>query len=344
MWNYFARRLLLAVVTLFFSTMIVFAIIDLAPGGPVERARMQLLAGGSGGEGGGGRVEGSGAVSEKSLEFLKKYYNLDKPLYQRYLLWLGKLVVLDFGTSVKYERPVWTLLSERFPISISLGIIGFVLSYTICIPLGIMKGVKHNSAFDFLSSVVVFLGYAIPGWVLGVLLLKAFASAPPQGLGWLPVGGFRPSNWDDLDFFAKIKGQVRHAILPISAYMAGSFATLTVLTKNSLMENLGQDYVRTAFAKGLPERQVIVVHAMRNSLIPLATGLGHIFSIVLAGSFLIEKVFQIPGMGMLGYEAILDKDQNIIMGILVISTALTLIGNILQDLLYCIFDPRIRFK
>lgn len=259
-----------------------------------------------------------------------------------YFGWLANIVRGDFGSSSKYEVPVEQLLRERFPISISLGLIGFFLSYSICIPLGIMKAVKHNSAFDFGTSVLVFIGYSVPGWALGILLL--IYTATDNGIAILPLGQLRPNNWEELDFWSKVWQQVRHAILPVTAYMAGSFATLTILTKNSLMENLGQDYVRTAFAKGLPERRVIVVHAMRNSLIPLATGLGHLFSLVLAGSFLIEDVFQIHGMGMLSFKAILNKDQNIVMGFLVIATGLRLFGNIMQDILYSIFDPRIRFQ
>lgn len=346
MWSYFARRFLLAIPTLLISTMVVYAIIDLAPGGPLEQAKMALQGGVTGGgEAGGGSAGTVGAsqLTEKALEDLKVYYGLDKPLHVRYFKWLGRILTLDFGTSHKYEKPVWELLKGRFPISITIGLIGFFLSYLICIPLGISKAIKHNSLYDFSTSVLVFIGYSIPGWAFGMLLLFVFAT-DMFDLSILPLSGYRPQNWEELDAVDKFFGVLKHTILPITAYMIGSFATLTILTKNSLMENLGQDYVRTAFAKGLPERRVIVVHAMRNSLIPLATGLGHLFSLVLAGSFLIEKVFQIPGMGMLGFEAILNKDLNIVMGILVMSTTLKLFGNIMQDVLYCIFDPRIRFS
>jgi microcin C transport system permease protein len=344
MWSYFARRFLLAIPTLILSSGIVFLIVQKAPGGPVEAAilSMQMGTGGGGEAGGGSSGTVRSGISEKAIAEIKRYYELDKPLPVRYKNWALKIIRLDFGNSHKYEVPVWELLKDRFPISISLGLLGFLLSYTICIPLGITKAIKHNSIYDFGSSVLVFAGYSIPGWAFGMLALMLLAS-PDYNLEWFPLGQFRPGNWDELSFFAKVKAQVHHAVLPVIAYMIGSFARLTILTKNSLMENLGQDYVRTAFAKGLPERRVIVVHAMRNSLIPLATGLGHIFSLVLAGSYLIESVFQINGMGMLGFEAILDKDSNIVMGILVISTTLTLFGNIMQDILYCIFDPRIRF-
>jgi len=346
MWSYFLRRFLLAVPTLLASTFLVFFIIDKAPGGPVQAAIMQMKRGaasqGESGMASTGALVG-GQVSEKAIEEIKRYYHLDQPFMVRYWMWLKNIAHLDFGRSYKLEKPVWDLLKERFPISISIGLIGFFLSYAVCIPLGIAKAIKHNSKFDFATSVAVFIGYSIPGWAFGMILLVVFAGVD-YGFGWFPLSGFRPANWEMLSFWGKVKGQFMHSILPIFAYMIGSFATLTILTKNSLMENLGQDYVRTAFAKGMPELRVIVVHAMRNSMIPLATGLGHLLGLVLAGSFLIEKVFQINGMGMLGFTAIIEKDLNIVMGILVISTGLKLFGNMMQDVLYCVFDPRIRFQ
>ncbi|MDF1661741.1 MAG: ABC transporter permease [Planctomycetota bacterium] len=346
MWSYFARRFLLAIPTLLFSTLIVFLVVQKAPGGPVEAAIMASQMGGGQGEAGGGAVDmANNGVSQASIDAIKKYYDLDKPIHVRFYRWGKKILRLDFGVSSNFGKPVWDMLKGRFKISISLGLLGFFLSYMICIPLGIFKAIKHNGYFDFGSSVLVFAGYSIPGWAFGMLALMYFAS-PDYGYEWFPLNGIQssPDVFKELSTWGKLMDYAHHAILPVGAYMLGSFARLTILTKNSLMENLGQDYVRTAFAKGLPERRVIVVHAMRNSLIPLATGLGHIFSLVLAGSYLIESVFQIEGMGMLGFKAIINKDINIVMGILVISTALSLFGNIVQDVLYCIFDPRIRFK
>jgi microcin C transport system permease protein len=212
----------------------------------------------------------------------------------------------------------------------------------ICVPLGVIKAVKHGSRFDFISSAIVFLGYSVPGWALGTALLVLFGGGSYWSI--FPLGGFRPSDWEFLSIGEKIVAQARHMFLPVVCYMVGSFATLTILTKNSLLENLGQDYVRTAFAKGLDERRVIFVHALRNSLIPLATGLGHVFSLILAGSFLIERVFNIDGMGYLGYTSILQRDYPVALGILVIGSLLLLIGNILSDMIYALVDPRIRFK
>jgi microcin C transport system permease protein len=251
-------------------------------------------------------------------------------------------VHLDLGTSYVDQDPVWDKIKSRFPISIFLGLTGFVLSYLITIPLGVMKAVHHQSKFDFITSLIVFLGYSIPGWALGTALLVLFGG----GTFWdvFPLGGFRPVNWNYLGFFEKIWAQAYHMFLPVLCYTLGSFATLTILMKNSLMENLGQDYVRTAFAKGLNERRVIFGHAVRNSLIPIATGLGNQISLVLAGSFLIERVFNIDGMGYLGYLSIIQRDYPVALGILVISSLLLLIGNILSDVIYVIVDPRIRFR
>jgi microcin C transport system permease protein len=237
---------------------------------------------------------------------------------------------------------VWDVIKRRFPVSIFLGITGFLLSFLVCVPLGVMKAVRHGSRFDFISSAIVFLGYAVPGWALGTALLVLFGG----GSFWsvFPLGGFRPPDWDSLSVWGKITGQLDHMFLPVVCYMMGAFATETILTKNALMENLGQDYVRTAFAKGLSERRVIFLHALRNSLIPLVTGLGHVISLVLAGSFLIERVFNIDGMGYLGYTSVLQRDYPVALGILVISSMLMLIGNILSDIIYAVVDPRIRFK
>lgn len=204
------------------------------------------------------------------------------------------------------------------------------------------KAVKHGSTFDFVTSALVFMGYAVPGWALGTALLVLFGG----GSFWnvFPLGGFRSDNWEYLPFYGKVADQFNHMVLPVACYMVGEFATLTILTKNSLMENMSQDYIRTAFAKGLHKRRVIFVHAMRNSMIPLATGLGHAFSLILAGSFLIEKVFNIDGMGYLGYTSILQRDYPVALGILVIGSLLLLLGNIISDMIYALVDPRIRFK
>lgn len=336
MATYFLRRLLLIVPTFFGITLAVFLVMQFVPGGPVERRIMQYqMAAMSGGR-------PSEALPEDAIQQIRAYYGFDKPVHERYALWLRNLARLDLGNSYVYQEPVWDVIRSRFPVSIFLGLTGFLLSYLVCVPLGVLKAVKHGSRFDFVSSAVVFLGYSVPGWALGTSLLVLFGG----GSFWdvFPLGGFRPDNWAYLGLFAKIGAQIHYMFLPVLCYMVGSFATLTILTKNSLMENLGQDYVRTAFAKGLTERRVIFVHALRNSLIPLATGLGQVFSLILAGSFLIERVFNIDGMGYLGYTSILQRDYPVALGIIVIASLLMLVGNILSDIIYAAIDPRIRFK
>ena len=242
------------------------------------------------------------------------------------------------GYSDKKGKNVSTLIAERLHISAFFGLTSLFLGYLICIPLGIMKALRHGHKFDVISSIIVFVGYSIPGYALGVLLLSYF------GGDVFPLHGWRSPNFEELSLIGKIKDQLHHAFLPILCYMVGGFATTTVLMKNSLMENLSQDYVRTAFAKGLSEKRVIFFHAVRNSLIPLATGIGGAIGVVLAGSYLIEKTFGIDGIGLLGFYALIDKDYNIMMGFLVIGVFIRLIGNLISDLTYALIDPRIRFK
>lgn len=336
MATYFLRRALLIIPTFLGITLAVFLVTQFVPGGPVERRILQYqMAAMSGGR-------TAEALPEDAIEQIRAYYGFDKPVHERYALWLGNLVRFNLGNSYVYQEPVWDVIKSRFPVSIFLGLTGFLLSYLVCVPLGVLKAVKHGSRFDFISSAIVFLGYSVPGWALGTSLLVLFGG----GSFWnvFPLGGFRPDNWDYLNIGEKVVAQARYMFLPVLCYMVGSFATLTILTKNSLLENLGQDYVRTAFAKGLTERRVIFVHALRNSLIPLATGLGQVFSLILAGSFLIERVFNIDGMGYLGYTSILQRDYPVALGILVIGSLLMLVGNILSDMIYAAVDPRIRFK
>ncbi|PYR81759.1 MAG: peptide ABC transporter permease [Acidobacteria bacterium] len=341
MTAYFIRRFLLIIPTFFGITVAVFVIMQFVPGGPVERRIMQIQMAAAQG-GGLAAARGAQSLPEDAIEQIRAYYGFDKPIHIRYVQWLWKVLHLDLGTSYVYQDPVWDVIRSRFPVSIFLGLTGFLLSYLICIPLGVMKAVRHGSKFDVISSALVFMGYSVPGWALGTALLVLFGG----GSFWsvFPLGGFRPDNWEYLSLWGKITGQLHYMFLPVVCYMIGSFATLTILSKNSLMENLGQDYVRTAFAKGLEERRVIFTHALRNSLIPLVTGLGNVISLILAGSFLVERVFNIDGMGFLGYTAILQRDYPVALGILVIDSLLMLVGNILSDIIYAAVDPRIRFK
>ena len=309
MGTYFLRRFLLMIPTFLGITILVFTIMQFVPGGPIEQAimKMRMAAATEGGAAGGSiaGAEFSVEMPSEAIEELKKQFRFDKPVPVRYLLWLNDLIHLDLGKSYKYNEPVWDVIRSRFPVSIYFGLIGFVLSYLVCIPLGVLKALRHGSRFDLLSSTIVFIGYSIPGWALGAMLLVLLGG----GSFWdvFPLGGFRSENWRSLGTFEKIWNQIDHTFLPVLCYMVGNFASLTVLMKNSLLENLGQDYVRTAFAKGLSERRVIFLHTMRNSLIPIATGLGHAISLVMAGSYLIERVFNINGIGYLGFDSAVER-------------------------------------
>ena len=410
------------------STVLVFIVLQMAPGGPIEQMMLELQMGGAvAGEGGAQSSSGvTGGVSlpPKALKELERFYGFDKPIYQRYLSWLGiwpreikhrdfiipkntnsfekrvgkidgKLWKVDIilsddllpvvyekngnvsknwhakiedrnddgsidavvfqkeysgiltgnlGKSYTYLKPVTEVMKPRFKISLFFGLTGIFLSYLICIPLGIKKALNHGTAFDFGSSVIIFMAYSIPGWALGGVLLVLFGGGSFFDI--FPLGGFRsPSElWDTLTPLQKVVNQIHHMILPIIAWSIGSFATLTVLMKNSLLENLSQDYVRTAFAKGIKETRVIWYHAMRNSLIPIASGIGHILGVVIAGSYFIERMFNIDGFGRLAYEAILSRDYPVTLGFLVIVVIIRLLGNIISDLVLATVDPRIRFK
>ena len=343
MTAYFIRRFLLIIPTFLGITIMVFIVTRFVPGGPIERiiAEAQQMQSVEGSRASGrSTAEQSQPLSAEQIEELKKYYGFDKPIVTSYFLWLGKVLKGDLGISTRYYDPVWDMIKERIPISLYFGIISLILVYGICIPLGIIKAIKHKTAFDNISSLVVFIGYAIPGWVVGVLMLVFFASY------WeiFPLGGLVSDNFDDFTLIGQIIDIGRHTILPLLAYVLGSFTVMTFLMKNTLMDNLASDYVRTAIAKGLPFRKAVLNHALRNSLIPIATSFGNNISVILSGSFLIEKVFNINGMGLLGYESVIERDYPVVLGILVISSLLFMIGNILSDICVAIVDPRVRFE
>jgi len=323
-------------------TLMSFVIMHIVPGGPIEQAIMQLRMGGQIGAGGSGGDFISSTLTNDAIEQMRKDYGFDKPILVRYGLWLWNVVRLDLGSSYAYGDPVWEVIRSRLPVSLYFGSIGFFVTYLVCIPLGMMKAIYHKRLFDTISSVLVFIGYATPGFALGIVLLVLLGG----GSFWnvFPLGGFVSDNFGDLPFWSQVWDLIHHTVLPVICYMISSFATLTILMKNSLLDNLNQDYILTAFSKGLSAKMVVFKHALRNSLIPLATGFGHFISIILAGSFLIEKVFNIDGMGLLGYTSIIDRDYPVVLGILVISSVLSLVGNILSDLCYVLIDPRIEFR
>ncbi len=346
---YLVRRLIAIVPTLFGITLVAFVIINLAPGGPIEQKLQQIRFGAQHAQGGagGGATSGSSArsgsqeVTGEVIEALKKQYGFDKPVLVRYGIWLKNLSTLDFGKSFTHEEPVLDVILRKMPVSIQFGLVSFFLSYLVCVPLGVMKAVKHGQRFDTGSSMVLFMAYSTPSFMLAILLIVLFGGG--SFFDWFPINGIVSDDYDSFTFFGKIIDRVHHFILPLICYMIGSFTTLTVLMKNSMLEEIKKDYVRTARSKGLPENRVVFKHALRNALIPVATGLGHFLSVFFAGSLLIETIFGLDGMGLLGYNSILQRDYNVIMGLLVIESFLYLLGNIVSDFLYVAIDPRIDF-
>lgn len=338
--SYFIRRFLLIIPTFIGITLLVFAVTRVVPGGPIERMLNDaMLSGGERGAVTSQRGVAGSVLSDAQLQQLKSYYGFDKPILVSYVSWLKKIFTLDLGRSTRYNEPVWDAIKHRFPISIFYGITTLILTYAVCIPLGIWKAIRHNSHFDNVTSGFVFLGYAIPGYVVGIGLLTYFASR----LGWFPLGGFVSDNFARLGPWGQFKDVTLHAVLPLLSYMAGSFAVTTFMMKNALMDNLAADYVRTAIAKGLTFRQAVMRHAVRNSLIPIATSFGNNISVILTGSFLIERIYNIDGFGLLGWESVVDRDYPVVMGILVISSLLFLVGNIASDICVALVDPRIKF-
>jgi len=342
--KYFIRRILLIIPTLVGITFITFLILQAVPGGPLESHLMKLRFGNSGT----GEIPSVTTdskvinIPESALKELKEFYGFDKPVLTRYFIWLKNVFILDFGKSYVHAEPVMKVITSRFPVSLYFGISGFLLTYLICVPLGIIKAVRNGSKFDFISSFLVFLGYSTPGWAFGILMLILFGGG--SFLNVFPLGGFYSGNFETMTFIEKVSDILHHSFLPVLSYMIGSFATLTILTKNAVLENLGRDYVRTAYAKGLSGKRILYIHVLRNSLLPVVTGLGQFFSVILAGSILIEKVFNIQGIGMLTYNSVIERDYPVVMGLIVFQALLLLAGNLLTDFLYAYVDPRIRYK
>ncbi len=339
--DYVFRRVLLMVPTFLGITFITFMLCQFVPGGQIDQLRMSLAGAGAAGEvavGGDARVQLD--LPEEQLAQLREYYGFDQPLPVAYLSWLWDTIRLDLGQSFRYNEPVIRVIAERLPISIYYGLITALFTYGICIPLGILKAIRHRTSVDHVTSVLIFIGYAVPGFALGAVLSNLFAVQ----FEIFPLGGFRSPGAEELPLAAQAVDIVWHSILPLIAYLVGSFAVATMLMKNSLIENMSADYVRTALAKGLSWRRAVFVHALRNSLIPMATSVGSLLGIFLTGSFLIERVFNIQGVGLLAFEAIQARDFPVVMGFLVISSVLLMVGNLVSDLAVAFVDPRVRFE
>ena len=344
---YIARRLLLIIPTFIGITLVCFSLTRVLPGGPVEMAlaKMRGVGGGGGGEVVASTQMVGGNVTEEYRKELEKQYGYDKPFFTQYYNWL---VTNRMGMNLhSYQYPnktAWQLIKSRIPVSLWFGFTAFILTYLICIPLGILKALKHRQTFDAVSSIVVFVAYAIPSFALG-MALKALFCGTVEGL-WdvFPLAGVSSEFELEPTFWVWFSDRAWHMFLPICCYVAGSFAMLTLLMKNSLLDQISADYVRTVIAKGGTRRRAIWGHAFRNSLIPVATGLGPMIGLVFAGSIIIESIFEIPGMGRLSWDALNGRDYSVFLALLSLTASFQLIGNLISDILYMVIDPRIDFS
>src|SRR5438046_42925 len=351
MWSYILKRLLLMLPTLFGILLITFVVIQFVPGGPVEQMVSQLQGREAGGGEAGGRAaaaaglggyRGRQGVDAAKVEEIKKLYGFDKPAHERFVQMLGQFAQFDLGRSFFHNKDVWQLIKEKLPVSISLGMWTFLLTYLISVPLGIAKAVRAGAAFDTATTFIVLLGYAIPSFVLGVVLLVFLAGG--TFVQWFPLRGLTSSNWNDLSLLGKITDYFWHIALPVAAMTVGGFAVITTLTKNSVLEEIRKQYVMTARAKGVEERAVLWRHVFRNALIPIVTGFPAAFvAAFFTGSLLIETLFSLDGLGLLCYESLIRRDYAMLFGSLCVFTIIGLITTLIRDLSYLWVDPRVKF-
>ena len=338
MLSYILKRILLMVPTLLGALTITFVVIQFVPGGPVE----QILAEARAGQGEGGAYTAGRDSDAKQIAELKKLYGFDKPAHVRYVEMIGNFLRFDLGRSFLQNKDVWTLIKEKLPVSISLGLWTFLFSYLISIPLGVMKAVREGSRFDALTSLVVLVGYAIPGFVLGLFLIVLFAGGTFFEV--FPLRGLTSDNWATLSWPARITDYFWHLTLPLICMVIGSFAIVTMLTKNTFVEEMRKQYVLVARAKGLSQRRVLYKHIFRNALIPLITGFPSAFiGAFFAGSVLIETLFSLDGLGLLSYESVVRRDYPVVLGSLYLFTLIGLVVKLISDLLYVVADPRVQF-
>ena len=344
LWSYILKRLLLMIPTLFGVLALTFVVIQFVPGGPVEQMVSQLQGRDSGGEGPAASTayRGRQGVDPAQIEEIKKLYGFDKPPAERFWQMLKSFAVFDLGQSFHHHKAVWTLVKEKLPVSITLGLWTFFLSYLISVPLGIAKAVRAGSRFDFVTSLVVLVGYAIPGFVLGVALLVLFGGG--SFLQWFPLRGLTSPNWEELSLMGKATDYLWHIAMPVTASVLGSFAVITMLTKNAFLDEIRKQYVLTARAKGLDERKVLWKHVFRNALIPLVTGFPSAFiGAFFTGSLLIETLFSLDGLGLLSYESVIRRDYPVVLGTLFLFTLIGLFTKLISDLCYVWVDPRVKF-
>ena len=343
MASYILKRLLLMVPTLFGVLLLTFVVIQFVPGGPVEQMVSQLQGRDSGGE----RAAASGAgyrgrqgLDPHRIEEIRQLYGFDKPPLARFWQMLKSYARFDLGTSFYQRKAVWDLVKEKMPVSISLGLWTFFISYGVAVPLSVAKTVRTSTRFDLVTTLLILVSYAIPGFVLGVALLVVFGGQ----LQWFPLRGLTSANWDDLSWGARIVDYLWHITLPVTAMVLGSFAVTSMLTKNAFLEEIRKQYVLTARAKGLGERQVLWKHVFRNALIPIVTGLPAAFiGAFFTGSLLIETLFSLDGLGLLGYESVIRRDYPVVLGTLYLFTLIGLLTKLISDLCYVWVDPRVKF-
>ncbi|CRM42562.1 MULTISPECIES: microcin C ABC transporter permease YejB [Pseudomonas] len=348
MFAYIVRRLLLIIPTLVIILLVNFVIVQAAPGGPVEQAIAHLQGiggGGVGGSSGEGVSSGSRAsrgLDPKLIKDIEKQYGFDKPAPERLWLMLKSYAQLDFGNSFFRGKTVIDLILEKMPVTISLGLWATLITYLVSIPLGIRKAVRHGSSFDVWSSTAIVIGYAMPAFLFAMFLIVVFAGG--TSLNWFPVRGLVSENFEELSTVGKIADYFWHLVLPVTSLVIGGFATLTILTKNSFLNEITRQYVVTARAKGLSERRVLYGHVFRNAMLLVISGIPQAFiSVFFAGSLLIEVIFSLDGLGRMSYEAAVSRDYPVVFGSLFIFTLFGLLIKLIGDLCYTLVDPRIDF-
>ena len=360
MAEYIIKRVLLIFPTLFGIILINFIIVQFAPGGPVEQIVAEITMGSmsttssisGGGDtgasaqidiGGSSRTVASYGLDPDLIAALEKQFGFDKPPHERFFNMVINYLTLDFGVSYFQDRPVLELMIERLPVSISLGLWSLLLIYSISIPLGIAKAVRDGSSFDFWTSSIIFVGYAIPSFLFAILLIVLFAGG--NYFEFFPLRGLVSENWNELGWAEKVLDYLWHLVLPVSALTIGGFATLTMLTKNSFLEEISKQFVLTARAKGISERRVLYGHIFRNAMLIVIAGFPSAFiGIFFTGSLLIEVIFSLDGIGLLGYDAVIKRDYPILFGTMFVLTLIALFMQLIGDLTYVLVDPRIDFE
>ena len=341
-FSYLARRMLLVFPTFLGITAVCFLLTRFLPGGPVE---MKLNAMRGIGGASASAMSAAGEVPEEQRKALEKEYGFDKPLLTQYWTWLvDKRCGMRAKSYSEPSKTAWGQIKSRIPVSLWFGLCSFVLTYLVCIPLGIAKALRHRQAFDVASSLVVFVAYAIPSFALAMTLKTCFCGTVEGMPDLFPIGGMSSDFAEDPGFWEWFKDRAWHMFLPVCCYVAGSFAMLALMMKNSLLDQIASDYVRTVIAKGATRRRAIWLHAFRNALVPVATGFGSVISLLFAGSIVIETIFEIPGMGRLSYDALVGRDYAGFLALLALTASFQLAGNLISDFLYMLVDPRIDFS